>query len=901
MINKNLFSLFDLYTVKDVFGVWLKSWKTIAAGMAAMGLFGAYWALSEPHRYTAEGSFREKNHTRGGVASSSITALLMSQAGDTNDSSAVSTMRSRVMMETLVKQLGLQASISLENSQKSLLALMIDNIRLEYALFMNHKVPVLPDPEIYIKASAISYPYEVAQGMKVEFLDDETYLVKTDSWKAEGVLGHPLQYNDIGFTLSKVGSEPLKGKTFNLLLFPLHATATDLSKLVVILTDKDDQTVLRIRYRNGNRHVAVSFVNSLMKLYQDHIDADHKKMMATQISYLQKRQNEVFEALQDRMQTYAETLSDDFSKLGFIDSQRAMEFLASNQHVIKNKQYAIGLELQRLKKVQNEGLATADSLNGVIDNPFINKLLAEIRELKQQYDSVQVALSISDDSNKAFQTRAFENNVATLNKLSRCKKDACDMLATLEKGLVPPRLPDSLNNSDYMVETWHAKLRKEPSKDLQDKFQTYLKNLVHHFDVYSKALEENLAHQQGSTPELQGLTLAIANEMFMNLSREINQVEGQIQQYSFVIDQLQQPNFELSSLSAILNDPVSRDIANNATTVALAINDKSNRTDKELTRLQEELKLQRKFLSLHLQQTKDLLLIKQNLFQDKIQAIRLATLGVIQQMVGVAENQIAVQIRSRLNNLNQELALLDKQQEDLQKQMATLPKQWVTEQLIHQNMEMHRQMGREITSMVESKNISSNLEIMQSAPVDIAIVPLNPDSPRFFFYTFFSAFVGLFMTAAWTLVRALGKGIPASSESLKLAEMTVAGSLKDRETTLKRTVSLLLLDHDAKDHSTVFIAEGDQKGLANELQAMFTKFGRTAKAVSLNNPLAQDVEWNLVYTEASPADPEVLTRLDHFDNFIGLVYNEPLVDLEPLIKRIQQRSGTHRSLFITMN
>ncbi len=899
MTNKNIFSLFDLYTLKDVFNVWINSWKKMALGMAAFGIFGAYWALSENQRYTAEGSFREKNHTRGGVAASTLSALLMSQSSDSNDSSAVSTMKSRVMMERLIRKLGLQAAISPENSGKSLLGLMYDNLRLEYALFMNRKEPVIADPTVYLKAADIAYSDEVPLGLKIHFLDEKTFVAKTGGWEAKGKLGEPFRHGEIGFTLNRAAQETLSEKTFNMVLFPLHFTASDLSKLVTILTDKDDQTVLRIRYRNENRHRAVAFVNTLMQLYQEHIDTDHKKMMATQITYLQKRQNEVFQTLQSKMRTYAETLSDDFSKLGFIDSQKAMEFLAANQHGIKNKQYAINLELHRLEKFQSEGKSGMESLFGVVESPFINKLLAEIRELKQQYDSVQVALSISDDSKKAHQTKAFEENVATLARLSQCKDDACSLLAMLEEGEVPKTLPGSLASPDLMVETWHAKLVREPSKDLQERFQSYLKNLVHHFEVYSKAVEENLAHQQGPAPEMQGMTLGLVNDLFMNYSREVSSLEGQIEQYSFIIDQLQQPGFELSSLSAILNDPISRDIANNASSVALAINDKGNRTEKELLRLQEELKLQRKFLSLHLQQTKELLQIKLNLLQDKIQAARLTTLAVIQQMVGIAENQIAEQVRSRKNQLHQELALLEKQQEDLQKQMSTLPKQWVNEQLIHQHMEMHRQMGREITSLVESKNISSNLEIMQSAPVDIAIAPLHPDSPRLLFFTFFSAFIGLFMTAAWTLVRALGKGIPVSGESLRYAGLQVAGDLSDREMTLKKAASLILAGSPGLLPGTILVAQGKDSSLAIDLRALFERQGYAAKAAALGSPVEKDGLWTFVYADISPADPEVLTRFDQFDHFIGLLHDETFADLEALIKRIQDSKESRRALFIT--
>ncbi len=901
MTVKHPFS-FDLYTIKDVFGIWKRSWKTIIFGMVLLGLFGTYWSLSEPIRYTAEASFREKNHSRGGVTSSNLTALLLSQSNDSNDSVAVSTMKSRSMMEQVIKREGMQAKVVSLPQEKSLLDLMQDNLRVEYALLTNHRVPVLPDAEEELFVKEILYNGETPIAYTISFQDENTFILSGNGIELQSNLGTPITINDASFVILGQSQKPLSGKEFGLILMPLAQTAKDLSKLVVINTDKDDNSLLRIRYRNEDRHQAMAFVNTLMKLYQDYIDAEHKKMMDEQISYLQKRQNEVFASLQKKMKAYADTLSEDFSSLGFIDSQRAMEFLASNQHAIKGKQLAIGQEIQRLESARHEGKLSLETLSAMADYPFLNKLLMEIRDLKQQYDSIQVALSTSNTLRKSNYQDAFEQNMDTLSALSICQSDTCNLIAQLKEGKVPSIVPPSLKSSEYLVNAWHAKLQKDLSPVLRTKFLVYLQNLLHHLRVYSNAIEENLAHQQNPSSELQGINLQIANDLFLTYNKELSQIEGQILQYDFMIEQLLQPEFELSSLTALLNDSISKEIANNASTIVLAINDKSNRTEKELARLQEELRLQRKFLTLHLKQTKDLLAIKLNLLQDKIREVRQATLGIIQETISVAENQTSDHIRIKIVNLQQELVLLEKQQEELQNQMAVLPKKWVSEQLIHQHMEMQKQMSKEITNLVESKNISSNLEIMQSAPLDSAIVPLHPDSPRLLFFAFFGAFTGLFLTAAWTLVRSLNKGIPASSESLKFMGLQVIGNIssaKNCSQAVKRLVSLLTLNAKADQRHTLLIAQKNST-IAHQLEKQFIANGYRAKAVSWNATFPEEVQWVLAYANLSPADPEILNRFEHFDHFIAVLKDEPLFELEPLIERIQSRSSeNHQNYFLT--
>lgn len=898
MSPKRQFALFDFYTIKDVFGVWRRAWKSILLGTLAFGTFGAYWSLSENLRYSAEASFREKNHTRGGVAASSLTAMLLSQGGDATDSSAVATMKSRSMMEKLIKLENLQAKISADEHAKSLSDLMLDNLKVEYALFMGVKEPIIPDTIKPLAVKDIEYEGELIRGFKITFLNDHSFLVKTGAYEGAGRLGTPFKYDDVTFTLEKTKNENLTGKSFNIALLPLALTAQDLSKLVIIASDKDDGTMLRIRFRADNRHLAVRYVNRLMALYQDYIDVEHKQMLSTQLNYLQKRQNEVYTTLQDKMHHYADTLSEDFTSLGFTDTERAMEFLAANQQAFKSKQLAIGMEVQRLESVQNQGKKVFDSLSGVVDSPQLNKLLHDIRELRQQYDAINVAYTASSNNRPRDYKDNFDNNLASLAKLAETKQDTAELIAQLEEGTIPGSIPASLNHPDYMAEAWQLKLQDDPSPEMRNKFLNYLGNLMHHLQVYSKTLEENLSHHQGLTPELQGINLNIANEMFLGYSKEVNNIEGQILQYDFIIEQLQRPDFELTSLSAVFNDPISREFANNSSALALALNDKGNRTDKEISRLQEELKLQRKFLVLHLKQAKELSEIKINLLLDKIQAIRQTILSIIQQNIGVAENQIHEQIKTRLANLKQELALINKQQSELQQQMASLPKKWVSEQLINQHMEMHRQMSREITNLVESKNISSNLEIIQSAPVDIAIPPLHPDSPRFLMFTLLGTFVGLFMMASGTLIRAIGKGVPASDESLRFVGLQVAGSLNDPQT-IERAAALTLLSAKPLSQQTILVAEKGTNKNANKIYRFLESQGKNPALIDWNDPIPTENPWVVAYTTHSPADPEILVRHAHFDHFIVIVNKESLGQLEPLIEMIQQNKESIYTVFIT--
>ncbi len=79
--------------------------------------------------------------------------------------------------------------------------------------------------------------------------------------------------------------------------------------------------------------------------------------------------------------------------------------------------------------------------------------------------------------------------------------------------------------------------------------------------------------------------------------------------------------------------------------------------------------------------------------------------------------------------------------------------------------------------MVESKNISHNLEVIQSAPVDPALPPVHPLAPSVFLWTILGSFVGAVLGFGMALGKTLSKGIRVSVDNLKLAGYHVSGIL----------------------------------------------------------------------------------------------------------------------------
>ena len=109
----------------------------------------------------------------------------------------------------------------------------------------------------------------------------------------------------------------------------------------------------------------------------------------------------------------------------------------------------------------------------------------------------------------------------------------------------------------------------------------------------------------------------MATNLYLDYSKQLVQMEGKIRQNLFFIHQLENPEFEISSLSAQVEDEVSQNIIRKASELLLNLRDQNNQSLKEQERLKEELKLQRTFLCIHLNQMVALMELNKQLMERK--------------------------------------------------------------------------------------------------------------------------------------------------------------------------------------------------------------------------------------------------------------------------------------------
>lgn len=865
-------------SLADLLQLCKQSKKKIFAGILICGVLAGINSLMKPVEYLSQATFREKSSKSVEAMPSHFALALLDGSKSGDNSEAISVMKSQMMLRRLIQDQNLQASIQKRSTSFPRLANIRDNLKIELALFKRKQGPIFSEnhPELVVKN--VFYDGEVPQSFRIFFLNEETFqlFISSKEPPIEGTLGIPLNINGIHFTIQRTESQPLTSQEYILSISPLIKTVEHITNKLIISLGQDDKTLISLKYSDPNRHRSAMILNSLMRLYQDYLRHEQRRISDEQIAYLQIRQEEMKNRLRLMMDEHAAVLSSDAITLGFPDVNSAIDFFAKAQQQYARDQLAIDLELKRLEHfTQDDSIYV--SKNHESD---INKVLSRIREFKQRADSIELALGQPQEHQN------LANQLDELEIIHQYSDDTKQMIALLESGKIPHNEGKLLTDSKYLVKAWCERLN-DPEISLKSKelctthFLSYLNHLSHLFQVSEKSIREQLTNQRLGLKEFQGIDLETARDLYINYSKELSNTEADTLQKQFIIDQMSDPLFEVSSLSTVLEDDVSKGLINKASTLLLSLKDENNRSVREQERLRSDLSIQKLFISEHLNQTIQLLKLNQNLLKEKIKSLLTATLGLIQQEISVLEKHLSDYIALRQDQLIRERTVIEQHQSELQQEMAQLPKKWVSEKLIDQQMKMNTLMVEEITKLVESKNTSSSLDRIQSAPLDLATIPTQPKAPNLMLFLILGGAFGAFLTIGFIVIRAIAIGIPVTSDNLKLAHLHVSGNISDTcdlnlcqslrdqdlETLRKLTTFLETIPNHGKARIASLILDRSSPDYSTALAMLMSKMGRRVLLLPLNfDRPAEDEELPglLQYLQGEVEQPKILYS-DYYD------------------------------------
>ncbi|MCB1111519.1 MAG: hypothetical protein KDK72_02535 [Chlamydiia bacterium] len=743
---------YDLFvTYNDLIAICRRAKKKIILTIAIGAIIGALFALTRPVNYRVEATFRDKGKKQNnGEAKNPLISLLEGQSG--NQSEAKTLFTSERLASDIIKDQGLQAIIRPSNRLKNMLYRIGNNIKAEYAAMTNYAYPLITVTPVPT-AQAVEYAFEYPTRLSIHFTSDDNYHIFNTSGRemGEGTLGKPFTTDGYTFTLANTSGHSFRNNSFVITLEPMERAIKDFANRLHVEADKKDQTLVKLTYRDSNRQQAATVLNGLMAMYQRWQEEQHQRIADKQVAYLEQREKEGAEKLEQAMLCYAQSQESDLSQCGFATTEIAMESLNSAQQSYKAQQRALDLESKRLAAFKEGTFAYYDRYNSNGDPTVINELLAQIRRYQKQAEAIEIMLD----------------------------------------GTEP-------------------------------------------------------------TDQFQGMTLEVTHELYLNYSKELEAIEAERIQGRFLIEQLRDPAFELTSLSTVANDQISREIVTRYSELLLAYKDEDNRSSKEQKRLGDELTRQRQFLEMHLTHSQALLKLRENLLKGKIRSLQAYTLTLIKQEIALLNRQLHDYVAARLNNLGHEQATLTAQQHALNAEMTKIPKQWIAEKMVQHKMNLTKEISQELTKLVETKNISNNMEVVQSIPIDHALPPLHPKPPLLILFTIVGAAVGGFISIATILASETATGMRISPEVLKIAKQPYAGSLDEELPTLRRLLATI-----DDDNKMITLILGNGRDYSTQLAKLLAVRGDTVLIIPITFDSDDDDSGLLSYLEGKQKTPTI--------------------------------------------
>lgn len=823
---------FEDYAISfsDMIGIIKRRKRPILICTVSLSLLTSFYVLSRPNEYPATAHFKELGNSKDG-SGGSLSHLVLGVGPGSIGSEAVSAMKSHTLLTRVALKLGLQGNLQESGRKIGMGRNMFNRLLVEWAHFAKHEVANIDCPDCPLAVSEIHYSGDSTIPLSLDFISPTSYIVKNQFGNVgEGRLGQSFRTDHFAFTIDRKHSEDFEGGSFSLSLIPLWKVVDHLEGSVNIEVDEEDMTLLILEYSHRDRVLAAAVLNEIMIAYQDYLQREHDRLADIQIAYLKKRQEEMFSSQAKVMRQHAKMLSNDISSTGFVNFEKEIEFLFKNRLACLEKINTLDLKLQKLDRLLQNDQALEGHMLTHDELSSVNPVLQQLTELKMQRDALTLALTQSQSNESSH----LSDQLASLDQVAH----NLDEVAMLEESVLDSReLPSNLTltqNPNLRVKDWVETLDNPTSKKL---CLSYLQNLRRLFEMQHRVVQERLTFQCGDHTEYQGIDLETATQLQLAYIKESHKIESTHREAEFILQQLKETDFEINSLSSALRDPISQEIIQKSTALALQLRDQKYHSPKEQERTREELETQKRFLSAHLKQTMDVQKLQSDLLQERIRILQGVMLELIHEKISVFEKHIHDFVTMQAASYSQQKELILNTMNEINQNMATLPGKWMSEQIMKQNVDLNKAIVEELTRLVENKNISHNLDLIQSAPLDLAWVETLPKKPRFFLIAILGGFLGALFSSSFFILKEVVTGIEASPENLKAFNRNVVGGLGEDLTELMRRQSAFmdrLIPFSSKGHVLLAI-ENSGPDYTPDLAKLLSKKGQKILVLSLDS------------------------------------------------------------------
>lgn len=747
-----------IFTWSDVKRLYIRLRKRLYRWALAGALFSFLCFGIRTPGYKVEASFKEG--VEKGDSAGALKELLGGVSLAAQQPQAASLMKSRQVLKALVQKLGLNVTFPRTGwLLPKVIRRYRDNLRAERGLPLNDLDPFVFQDVLYEQQEPLS--------LSLRFLDEEHFIVHTGDKQGElarAVLGAEVELPELAvkFTLLKAPQGLKSGVYYSFTIDHWLPAAEGLKKSLNIASDKLNKSIYDIAVVNRDRHLAVRILNTLMEEYQKYLKREYDQLAREQLNYLENKQGQLYAKLGGLLDENVDYLARNIEKNGFLNAtQESDSFLLSYQQM-HDKSQLIEVELARLDSLEKPGKTVPLMEEGYLASG-IRQLFEKIQELKQQRDLLELSLC-------QFNQEFVSLQRGEIQEVRQRRLAVEALLSEVDGG---GQLVAGLDIHPGLVH-W-AKAVRTP--DEQEDFAEYLENYARLLSLRENMLQERLFYGADGPSELQGIDSATARALFVEYNNKLDAAQAKLKNYAEFKKEIERPQFELATLSSFLTDPLSEKIISDATLLGLKVKDEKYHSSKEGKRHTEEIGLQKKILSDHLDQLAKVEELNASLIREKMRGLQKINLEAINQQISVLHEQANDSIKERRKALSQEKNILQKRMKELRSQTVSLPEKWRLEKWLELKTETTSRIMETVTEVVESKTIAHHLHHVESKPLDKAILPRGPVSPLLKFKILVGAFLFPFLFFFFALLRQIWIGFPTSLEKMQALRLPSLGSI----------------------------------------------------------------------------------------------------------------------------
>jgi len=752
-----------VFTLFDIQRFWSSQKKKIlkASWIGALLGFGCFLIASSP-KYQIHATFKEAaNISVNGIGS--LEKLAGSFGGaSSSESQIITVIQSYPVLKPLVERMGAQIVVSKRGRLSAVYRRIRDNILAERKMRLSDIDWFAFRDIVYSGDRPIHY--------SLRFEDPEHFsILSGKKIIASGSLGSSVSLPEAQLTLMKVPGNLRLRFDYPFSILPWVDAVRSIRSNFKVAAVKNHKSIFDLYFTNRDRYFGTELLNVWMAEYRNYLQRDHDELVKEQLAYLQKKQEEICGQMFSVFDEYTRYLQSNLTHSGLLNVRQEIDGIAHEYKTLENKAMVIDLELERLNQGESDPKAfIAIEANSSYLVP--QQIIQLISELKQQRDLIELSFPNKDH---AFNEAEYESRKEELKGIRERLSGVQSLLNGADKDAL---LQKALFDPERFLETWAARLDHSQTEERED-LAEYLENYIRFLSMQEKIAQEQIFYGKDIPSEFRGIDLTTARELFKEYNSKLDQSAQFLGHFDRLGEEIKESDFEISSLCAVLSDPLSQRLIAQASEIVLKLKDETHRSEKEGGRWAEELSLQKKILKDHLDQLAKVEKLKSQMIQDKIAALQTLSIGCISGEITVLQKRLSDWIKNRKMTLKSELRILKEKIEEVRKGFSSLPEKWHREEWLNLRKEMGVKMVQSLTDLVESKTISSHLHHVESKPLNLAIVPSLPCHPGLLIKAFLGAFLAGFAVFFRLFFQRVLKGFPLSRENLRAMRYPVLGAI----------------------------------------------------------------------------------------------------------------------------